>query len=137
MLLFDAAKPHEALMAFEIQPSNEDCVDDDDKDDCEKVFYRIPAAWLRYIYARREDSTTVFMYLAKEPFCSRQILQKGSVKVAQCRSNIIDERFVIDSYYFHVGVGKCWAETHDVFAEVSLYVNVKQLYKLVKLYAGP
>jgi hypothetical protein len=132
MLLFDATKPHEAFMAFEIEASKNN---EDDDDDCEKVFYRIPAAWLRYIYARREDS--VFMYLAEEPFCCRQILQKGSVKVAQCRSNIIDERFVIDSYYFHVGMGKCWAETHNVFAEVSLYVNVKQLYKLVQLYAGP
>jgi hypothetical protein len=138
ILLFDSAKPHEAFMGFEIKrKNNED--DDDELDEGVKVFYRIPAGWLQYIYVWRQgnDDDSVFMYLAKQKFCCRQILKKGSVTVGQCRSNIIDERFFIDQYYFHVGVGKCWEESHDVFAEVSLYVNIKHLYKLVQLYAGP
>jgi hypothetical protein len=135
LLLYDAAKPFEAVMAFGIV---ENLIDgeEEEQNDCVKVFYRIPAAWLRYIYARRQNGC-VTMYLVKEPFCCRQILCNGSVVVVQCRSNVIDERFALHSEYFHVGVGDCWSEEHDVFAELNLYVNVKYLYKLVVLYARP
>jgi hypothetical protein len=134
LLLYDVEKPFDAVMAF----GNDDRDDDDcdDVNDCAKVFYRIPAAWLRYVYARRENGAVV-MYLAREPFCCRQILIKGSVVVAQCRSDVIDRRFAIRTEYFHVGVGDCWTEEHDVLAELNLYVNIKYLYKLVVLYAQP
>ena len=133
MLLYDAAKPFEAVMAFHIDDENDE---NDERDDCKKVFYRIPVAWLRYIFARVEDSK-MYMYLSQEPFCCRQVLCKSSVTIAQCRSNIIDERYVIGPSYFHIGLGKCWSEAHDVFLDVSLYANIKELYKLVKLYAEP
>jgi hypothetical protein len=133
LLLYDVQKPFEAVMAFEMFETKGS---DDEQDDCEKVFYRIPAAWLRYVYARHENCDVV-MYLVREPFCCRQILVKGSVAVAQCHSNVIDARFAIHSNYFHVGIGDCWTEEHDVFAELNLYANVKQLYKLVVLYAQP
>jgi hypothetical protein len=137
LLLYDGQKPFEAVMAFSNNISG-DCsdYDDDDDDECPKVFYRIPAAWLRYVYARSENDTVV-MYLTREPFCCRQILVKGSVVVAQCRSNVIDLRFAIHPEYFHVGAGACWKEEHDVFAELNLYVNIKYLFKLVVLYANP
>jgi hypothetical protein len=115
MLLYDVKKPFEAVMAFASDENDTKSeLYDDEADDCEKVFYRIPAAWLRYVYARRENSN-VFMYLVQEPFCCRQILLKGSVTVVQCRINVIDERFAIHPSYFHVGVGDCWDETHAVF----------------------
>ena len=136
IILFNSEKPYEALMGFENPDGGDD--DDDEMDESVKIFYRIPAAWLRYIYAqRRRGDGDWFMYLAKQKFCCRQILKKGSVTVAQCRSNTIDERFFMDEHYFHVGLGNCWEESHDVFADASIYVNLKQLYKLVKLYAGP
>jgi hypothetical protein len=50
ILLFDNAKPYEAFIGFENRGDDDD--DDDEMVESVKIFYRIPAAWLRYIYAQ-------------------------------------------------------------------------------------
>jgi hypothetical protein len=84
------------------------------------------------------------MYLAAKKFCCRQILVRGSVMIAR-RENIsikpqyaeVDEHYVPFENYFHVGVGKCSSETHDILADVGIFVNGQQLYDRVSLLAHP
>jgi hypothetical protein len=77
------------------------------------------------------------MYLSKNKFCCRQVLVRGSVTVAR-RDNIsIDEEHCKSENYFHIGVGGCKAEIHEVLADVGIFINGKQLYERTKLIAEP
>jgi hypothetical protein len=49
----------------------------------------------------------------------------------------VDAKYVPFENYFHVGVGKCKAEIHDVLADVGMYINGQQLYARTKLIAEP
>jgi hypothetical protein len=138
ILIYDKAKPWYALMGVATSPHIADAGDDDDDDDKgHKTFYIIPAEWLPYIYVRRHKNDEWSMYLAKNKFCCRQVLVRGSVTVAR-RDNIsIDERYCKAENYFHVGVGECKAEIHDVLADVGIFINGGQLYDRTKLIAEP
>ena len=135
ILIYDKAKPGYALMGVVMQ------ADDGDEDDEDKVgprtFYIIPTEWLPYVYVRRHKNNEWSMYLSKNKFCCRQVLVRGSVTVAR-RDNIsIDERYCKAENYFHVGVGECKAEIHNVLADVGIFINGRQLYERTKLIAEP
>ncbi|CAB3979021.1 Hypothetical predicted protein [Paramuricea clavata] len=50
---------------------------------------------------------------------------------------VVDNRYVPFENYFHIGVGECSTDIHDVFLDVGIFVNGKQLYDSVRLYAQP
>ena len=145
ILIYDKAKPGYALMGIDSVPHIVDNDDDDYDDDnrTNKTFYIIPAEWLPYVYVRLENNSWS-MYLAKNKFCCRQVLVRGSVTIAR-RENIsiegryckVDEKYVPFENYFHVGVGECKAEIHDVLADVGVFINGQQLYARTKLIAEP
>jgi hypothetical protein len=156
LLIYDKAKPHYALIGLDQPKPNEDARnaklfvgDEHDDDDAHalrktvKVFYVIPAEWLHYVYVRFENNSWT-MYLAAKKFCCRQILVRGTVTIAR-RENIsinaayaqIDNRYVPCPNYFHVGVGECGKDVHNILADVGIFVNGKQLYDSVSLIAGP
>jgi hypothetical protein len=136
ILIYNKAKPWYALMGVVTQPD-----DDGDEDDEDKVgprtFYIIPTEWLPYVYVRRHKNNEWSMYLSKNKFCCRQVLVRGSVTVAR-RDNIsIEEGYCKAENYFHIGVGECKAEIHNVLADVGIFINGQQLYERTKLIAEP
>ena len=143
ILIYDKAKPGYALMGIDSEPHIVDNDDYDDDNRTNKTFYIIPAEWLPYVYVRLENNSWS-MYLAKNKFCCRQVLVRGSVTIAR-RENIsiegryckVDEKYVPFENYFHVGVGECKAEIHDVLADVGIFINGQQLYARTKLIAEP
>ena len=139
ILIYDKAKPLYALMGVVKPPhiADADDNDDNDTDKGHKTFYIIPAEWLPYVYIRRYENDEWLMYLSKNKFCCRQVLVRGSVTVARRENISIDERYCRAENYFHVGVGKCKAEIHDVLADVGIFINGRQLYERTKSIAEP
>ena len=140
ILIYDKAKPLYALMGVVTSPRMADAENDDDDDDADKghkTFYIIPAEWLPYVYVRRHKNDEWSMYLSKNKFCCRQVLVRGSVTVARRENISIDERYCKAENYFHVGVGECKAEIHNVLADVGIFINGRQLYERTKLIAEP
>ena len=141
ILIYDKANPSYALMGVMggvIDPADDDANDSDSEDKLQpRTFHIIPAEWLPYVYVRRYENGDWRMYLSKNKFCCRQILVRGDVTVAR-RDNIsIDEEHCKPENYFHIGVGECKAEVHDVLADVGIFINGKQLYEQTKLIAEP
>ena len=136
ILIYDKAKPWYALMGVVMQA--DDCGDEDDEDKVgPRTFYIIPIEWLPYVYVRRHKNNEWSMYLSKNKFCCRQVLVRGSVTVAR-RDNIsVDDQHCKPENYFHIGVGACKAEVHEVLADVGIFINGKQLYERTKLIAEP
>ena len=141
LLLYDKAKPHYALLG--LSPFEDKDENDETVSVRPKVFYVIPAEWLYYVYARHENNSWI-LYLAAKRFCCRQVLVRGTVMIAR-RDNIgmssvyarVDNLYVPFSDYFHIGIGPCGKEIHNVLADVGIFVNSLQLYNSVCLVAHP
>jgi hypothetical protein len=141
ILIYDKANPSYALMGVMEEQEQADDEEDKDSDSEDKLqprtFYIIPAEWLPYVYVRRYEGGKWRMYLSKNKFCCRQVLVRGGVTVAR-RDNIsVNEEYCMSESYFHIGVGACKAEVHDVLADVGIFVNGKQLYERTILIAEP
>ena len=142
LLLYDKSTPSYALIGIDCEQPKLDAEGDDELATF-KTFYIIPAQWLHYVYVRFENNSWA-MYLAAKKFCCRQILIRGNVMIAR-RENIsieskyaqVDNCYVPFENYFHVGVGECGKETHDVLADVGIFVNGQQLYDRTRLLAHP
>ena len=136
LLIYDKAKPWYALIGV-MQSGDEDGDEDDEDKLAPRTFYIIPTAWLPYVYIRRYKNNKWLMYLSKNKFCCRQVLVRGSVTVARRDFISIDERYCKPESYFHIGVGQCKEEIHEVLADVGVFINGKQLYERTKLIAEP
>ncbi|CAB3978032.1 Hypothetical predicted protein [Paramuricea clavata] len=143
LILVDPDKNHYAVVVLENNKrvssigSDEYESDDDARDGRpEKSFYIIPAEWLPYVYVRVVDNVWS-MYLAKSKFCCRQILKRGDVMVVRRDSINIKQEYVVSQDYFHIGVGACNEQIHDVLSDVGIFVNAKQLYDAVIRQAEP
>ena len=141
ILIYDKANPSYALMGVMggvMEPADDDMEDSDSEDKLRpRTFHIIPAEWLPYVYVRRYENGGWSMYLSKNKFCCRQVLVRGDVTVAR-RDNIsIDEQHCKLENYFHIGIGECNAEVHDILADVGIFINGKQLYEQTKLIAEP
>ncbi|CAB4013046.1 Hypothetical predicted protein [Paramuricea clavata] len=141
IILHDPANPSYCLVGLYNRKDNEERMQEGKLNP--KTFYIIPAEWVKYIYVRYEANRW-YMYLGKEKFCCRQVLQRGTIEVVQREDMAINneylrigEEYISFPNYFHVGVGPCGSKIHDVLSEVGIYVNSQQLYKRVCVLAEP
>jgi hypothetical protein len=148
ILIYDKATPSYALMGVkavvkkitndDVEYNNDDMEDSDSEDiNQPRTFYIIPAEWLPYVYIRRYRNGEWSMYLSKNKFCCRQVLVRGDVTVARREDISIDDRHCKDANYFHIGLGDCNTEVHNVLADVGIFINGRQLYQQAKLIAEP
>ncbi|CAB3996210.1 Hypothetical predicted protein [Paramuricea clavata] len=142
LMLYDKNTPSYCLVGLTTSYQAHDD-EDDEESRSDKTFYIIPAEWMHYVYVRYENDSWS-MYLAATTFCCRQILVRGTVMVAR-RENIsikseyamVDKCYVPFKNYFHIGIGQCSSEVHDVLADVGIIVNGEQLYNRACLLAHP
>ena len=87
-----------------------------------KSMYVIPVQWIPYIAVR--DYQFVLMPFA---FCCREVLLHSATQMIRCQSLVLEQNYLVDKTYFHVGCGPCRENTSDIlvqiFAALSLHVS--------------
>ena len=96
-------------------------------------FYIIPVEWIPHIVVRSGR-----FYLLPFKFCCRQVLCQSNVAMVRCQSMNIEDFYLVDKTFFHVGCGSCTVKSSEsvfIFASLPVYLGIRNVMLMMEKYS--